>query len=475
MPVNDHLQWAEIKDFRPGLWTYGSSMHMPATAAQIMTDCYPMPAGGLRAALKPIAASVSGVSTGETVTGYFTLPGALGVDRYLWTQAGTTVKLYRMNSGAGEVTWTLRKTHAANSTGPVMADSFVDSTGATYVVYSMAGSGADAGVWSYTTSTNTVTQRLSGVGQVFVLCVQDDRIIVAVPFTGTVFANTLRWSDSQSVSSFPAANNLPIQVSRSMVSSIQTMLPIAPSDLLLGFSGTPWVLVEGDITNPIVRAMSDARTTNGAQKGVYTPDGLAFKSAESVFVTTDGRTFVDLADQINITDIATGQMQYLNRILTAGNGLTFDFDTRSWYKLGDVPAGNFGWGNVTNRLLSIVNGTSTTSFTIQDYFTSGDSRKNTYTWKSAPLRAPDGRQVEIREVQVYAETLDTNATITVTVNGTAHTVTIAAASKQQMSFLYVERGEVLDVQIVPAAGSGANEAPRIEAVRIGTGTGHLLG
>lgn len=468
-PVNRHLEWAEVTDFSPGLWTAGSSMQMPATAAQVMTDCIPQPAGGLRAAIKPTAVPTTNLTASDQVVHLFTLPGTLGLNRFLWTYNGTNTRVWRMDSSAGAIVWTLLKTHTAAANATVVADSFMDSAGVVYVVYSL-GVGTDQGVWSITVSTNTVTNRLSAAVQV--LCVQDDRIIAVTPSTGSVFGNTLRFSDSQSVSSFPAANALPIQVSRAgAVSGVQTIIPSAPSDLLIGFGATPWVVVQGDITSPVVRSMSDARTPSGAQKGVYTPEGLVFQSAETVFVTNDGTNFDDLSAQIATSAIPTGQLMYLDRLLVAGGGYAFDFTTHSWFKLSDIPLHSKGWGNVGNAVLS--SAASGTSFAMWDYFAAADStRKSTYTWKGAPLRRPDGRQVEIREVQVYAETLDASAQIAVTVNGTTRTVVPTSVGKEMHSFLFVERAEVLDVQVVPTAGSAANEAPRVEVVRIGYGKGH---
>lgn len=49
MPVNRHLVWNEIRDFRAGLWTKGDTWLMPPTAAQEMQDCYPVEGVGLRA------------------------------------------------------------------------------------------------------------------------------------------------------------------------------------------------------------------------------------------------------------------------------------------------------------------------------------------------------------------------------------------------------------------------------------------
>lgn len=110
------------------------------------------------------------------------------------------------------------------------------------------------------------------------------------------------------------------------------------------------------------------------------------------------------------------------------------------------------------------------------YFEYDDTKRaGTFRWKSAPLRAPDGRQVEIREVQVYVRTYDVNATIQLQVGPTSKTQIVPAVGRHQLTFHFSERDEVLDVTLVSTAGTPAtNEAPTIEAVRIGWQPKHLL-
>lgn len=110
------------------------------------------------------------------------------------------------------------------------------------------------------------------------------------------------------------------------------------------------------------------------------------------------------------------------------------------------------------------------------FFEFADSVRNgSFTWQSAPLRDPQGRQVEIREVQVYARSYDSNASVTITVNGTARTVSIPVPGRQQLDYLFSERGKTLDVTLVSTAGTPAsNEAPTIEVVRIGWRSLHQL-
>lgn len=104
------------------------------------------------------------------------------------------------------------------------------------------------------------------------------------------------------------------------------------------------------------------------------------------------------------------------------------------------------------------------------YEFNSDLRESSFTWQSAPLRDPTGRSVEIREVQVYAKSYDANATIAVTVNGVVKTQVVGdkgIPGSDQLSFLFREHAENLDVTLVSTAGTAGNEAPTVQAVRIG--------
>lgn len=487
MPVNRHLEFAEIRDFTPGIFTVGDWL-IPANGAQTLTDLHPEPAGGLRAAMKATSFSTTGLTqTNERVIGIYARggialrSGAAGdaSDRYVWTydSSAHTVKVYRWDETNAVATWSLIKTHAAvNATpNPVIADTFVDSTGAAYVVYTLAQTSADDGLWSIAYSTGTVTKQLGSIFPIG-MAVQDDRIIVAD-------VETLRWSDSQSVSSFPSANNLPVQASR-QGNGIMSITAFAPSDLLIGARYSPWVLVEGDITDPVVRSMSDARTVGWGQRAAVTEHGLAFVSPnQGIFITGTGESFQDISTQLDrstfvsasgglIGDVGGGNLAYIGPFLLAPHGYVYDERTESWYRLSDLIGAKdhfHSWADINNRQFFVATGD--VAYKLWTYDSKESSRAVSGTWKSAPLRSPDGRQIEIREVQIATRSYNTGSTITVTVNGTARAATLEASKSQTVSFLFKERAEVLDVQVAVAS-NGSAEAPSIEAVRIGQGKGH---
>lgn len=487
MPSAKHLEWAEITDFAPGIFTAGDWL-MPASAAQTMTDCHPEVGGGLRAFQKPVSFPTTNINqTTNRVIGIYSRGGIAlraGVgdanDRYVWTYDSSTtqVKVWRWDETAAVSQWSLIKTHtASNAPNPVIADTFVDAAGVAYVVYTLYQVGADDGIWSIRYSDAAVTKQVASVIP-GALAVQDDRIIFG---TGS----TLRWSDSQSVSSFPAANNLPVQLSR-QGSTILAITPFAPSDLYIGTRFSAWTMVQGDITNPIVRTMSDEYTVGWGQFIVQTSAGLAFIAKDQgIIASGNGSTFVELSKQIDRSiwtspnalngDVGGGRLGHVAPFLVAPHGYIFDFRTKSWFQssvLNGAKGSFHSWGDKNTRSLFCATGDIAFNLWVID--ADEQARDTTFTWKGAPLRHQSGRQIRIREVQLYGRTYDTDATLAVTVNGvTRSSGVLGAAGKKQVSFLFDESDEVLDVRVVSTAGSTA-EAPSLEVVRIGARPGHQL-
>lgn len=482
-PPGRHLTWSEITDFSPGLFTV-SDWLIPANGSQTMTNCVPSVGGGLRAFVKPTSISTTGIANiaQEAVIGlfssYHSVRSGIGssFDYYLVTFNTTDFKtrVYRMDGTNGETTWTIKKTTAASAgsvpPNPTLFDSFVDGAGAQHVVFNLLGATSSDGLWSIDWLNGTVTQRTAASQLGGPVAVQDDRIYAA-------YDHKLRFSDSQSFT-FSAANFIDLQASR-LGGGIVSINAFAPSDLLIGTAFAPWILVQGDITDPIVRTMSDAHTPGAHQKVVFTEQGLAFIEPNTgVYLTGTGDQFTDISTQISPSawggtgvDVGYGDLAFAPNYLFAPNGLVYDFRVRSWFRLSNV-----GWHVAADKLnRTMILATQGVGFSLWRYNTNENisTRYDTYTWKSAPFRSTDGRQIEIREVQVICRTYDT-AQIAVTVNGTTRTVTGLAAGKHYVSIPFVERDDVLDVQVVPTAGSASVEAPSIECVRMGQGSGHLL-
>jgi hypothetical protein len=174
---------------------------------------------------------------------------------------------------------------------------------------------------------------------------------------------------------------------------------------------------------------------------------------------------------VNSNIVCAGDTVYMNDYLFCPNGLTYDFRTNSWFTVTEL-VGAFKAYDQYARTIMAVKGNST-SFEMRDLIPYDiTDRVSTFTWKSAALRAKDGRQIEIREVQVYLKSYVANSSCAVTVGGVTNTITGIAAGRQMVSFLFAARDEVLDVQVVPNSNNASYEAPSIEAVRIGAGRGH---
>lgn len=489
MPSSKHLEWADITDFTPGFFDTSGDLLMPATAAQTMTDCHPEPGGGLRAAGKPTSFSTTGLgATGERVIGVYSR-GAIALragvgdasDRYVWTykSSDNKVRVYRWDETDADTAWTEIKVHAAVSAtpNPVIADTFVDSAGDAYVVYTLAQTGSDDGLWSIKYSDGTVTKQLGSIFPLAV-CVQDDRII-----TGNLY--TLRWNDSQSISSFPAPNNLPVQASR-QGNNIQALVAFAPTDLFVGTRFSAWSMVQGSITDPTVRTMSDAYTVGWPQNLPFTESGFAFISPnQGVMLSSDGQSFSDISSTLDRTrwvqgstsaigDVGGGNLSYIAPYLVAPHGLFFDFRTKSWHQSSVLLANDAFHSFADRNYRQLFVATGGQGYSLYVFDAKESSRWNTYTWRSAPLRHPSGRQIRVREIEVYCKAYDSASTIEVTVNGTARTVTMTASGKQQLDFLFDESDEMLDIKVVASSASAGVEAPSIEVVRVGTLPAHRL-
>lgn len=495
MPPNNHLQWVEITDFAPGVFTV-SDWLIPPNGSQIMEDCYPQVGGGLRAFVKPTALTTTGIvdaATEQVIGCYVHYPGyrhGVGnrADYFIATvDTSNRVSIYRYDLSDDATTW-VRVAYWAAGAGapqPVQFAKFRDAAGAYWILAGFYSVSTDDGLykidWSQTGPSQTATKIVhpyAGAGRRFgpTLAVQDDRILVVE------WPNILWYSDSQALT-FSASNYLPL-ASSSASNMIHTIMPFAPSDLLIGLSSEPWHLVQGDITDPVVRSMSKARTPGAVQMSAFTQNGLAFLGYKvGVFVTSTGETFQDLSAQIAPStwdilggDVGIGDLGYDGNLLFAPSGLVFDFRTNGWFttsKLSDAAAhrGHHFAAAPQKRVLASATGSGVELWNY-DVAEASTSRCPSYTWKSAPLRAPDGRQMEIREVQVYARGYNAGSTLTVTVGTKTKTLPVGAA-KQMVSFLMVQRAEVLDVQVVSASNDPDVEAPSIEAVRIGAGYGHL--
>ncbi len=242
--------------------------------------------------------------------------------------------------------------------------------------------------------------------------------------------------------------------------------------------GAPWVVLQGDITDPTIVQMGEGIHPGGSgiQDFGRTPEGIAFIATDGYVYLTDGHSFRNISQQLGGFNqsgqvVSPGDTNFLNEFLFGPYGYVYHFPTQSWFKQTQLTGLFHNVERYTRTIWGPV-GTST-NFTLKKLSPYPDSaRLNSWSAKTAPLRSDDGRQLEIREVELVVESYDANAQLQVTVGGTTLTKTLATAGRQDVSFLFKERGEVLDIRVVSTAGNANNEAPSLEALRFYSRSGH---
>jgi len=282
MPVNDHLTWVEVKDFTKGLWN-GQDFLMPADAFQTMQDCYPRMNGGLRAFFKPSTSVLTTSGIGDTTNEriIWIAPGtqSTGTGYIMLTKHITTGQLKGYWWDIGAVTWTLKKTFTAHGDGY--------ANGATANVCTYHDNVNGRNVWIVSTTHN----KSDGTEDGWWL----------IPFTTGVWAqinttaflvpdvvqyqarivgsslNTIWWTDPGAIATPAAANFLTIQSGNNDVRDIVVnIIPYSPSQLLVATAGSGWFVLDGDITDPVVREMGKDHNAGLSQKMVVTENGVIF-------------------------------------------------------------------------------------------------------------------------------------------------------------------------------------------------------
>lgn len=487
MPTDSHLEWTEIRDFTPGYWEVGD-IYMPPNAAQTMTDCFPMKQGGLRAWFKPTTFPTTGIDSvsDETPLALFAHENLInrsgngvGNDYYLitWAAGAAVTKVYRMDQTAAgpPTTWTKIKTHATGlqPTQPLHVCNYVLTDGTRYFVYGLgAGNGADAGVWIVKYSDGTLTQLTTG--QQAIVANYQSRLIIA----GTVSngnAGTIQFTDPGLLTNINT-NEAPVDESEGLM-DISGFATFSPGDLMVFKSGAPIYLVQGDLTNYMVRQMNGS--VPGGIKPVRGPAGVIFTARGRVYSSPDGSQIQLLTEQIKTGSLGGNKLTFHDHWLWFGrNGLIMDTDTGAIFKTSQItttsrdpvielaPGDGFMFANSASSMQL---------WTVQTSDGSTTGRCESYTWKSSPIRHPTGRQIEIRAVEVYARSRNgATSTVAVTVNGVTQTRACDVSNRGALMFYFMGRGEYLDVQVVSASNASGVEAPIIEVVRIGAQGGHYL-
>jgi hypothetical protein len=397
------------------------------------------------------------------------------------------LKGYFRAIGAGS--WTLTKTFTAHGDGYANGGfaqvvQYHDNTNGRNVwivgITHAKSDGTEDGWWLVTTDTGAWTRINSTVFAGIGITQYQARIVGVV-------LNTLWWTDPGAVATPPAANFLAIQSGHNDVRDIITnIIPYAPTSLLVSTTGSGWWVVDGDITDPVVRQMSSDHQADTNQKTVTTENGVVFFERErGVFVTQNmAANFTALDSHLTpwVGDTSQG-FGYLNGFLFAPNGRVLDAETSAWFTLSDAATAYSAF----EQALSAVNGVDITKGMYVPQWQSGgailtyglnernSARAETYTFKTAPIRDDHSRLVYFREVQIGVDSFSAEATIVCTVNGTARTSAALGTGKNVVSFLFSEHAEYLDATFTVASNHSGVEAPVTEFFRLGTrADGHQI-
>lgn len=493
MPVTDHLAWAEIRDFSPGLWTASPHL-MPASAAQQMDNCYPDPGGGLRAFWRttPNGLTSTGLPATKIPRGFHVgYPVQQPADMRILTSNALLMmsdlanpaqgfNLYGLDrSVALGAAWASRKAFANGTpTSDLAAMSMFTGyriTGTGDVVAFAAnlppGGTTEEGIWWATLVGAGAPTQLTSAYRGHIVSHQS-RLVIGL-------GSQLRWTNP-GATAFDNSQDLAVGQPGAIISWI---VPIAPSDLFVGMVGGQLYNIQGDLGGAyVVREMGRFQASGFTQRPVYTPYGIALIAGwDGVYMLSGGGQAEHISRGIapgtwapdTADAVSLGQPVFYRDMTFFPRGLVYDHLTKTWLHLPDLDDVMFLALDGTSGQEKVVGvaGSNPVLFPAVE-FAGGVDRARDFTWKSAPLRDPAGREIEVREVQLVVQTYGGDETITVTVNGVPQEKTIVTAGRHAPRFLFRQRAAELDVTIRSQTDAGP-EAPTIEAVRIGTRPGHL--
>jgi hypothetical protein len=516
MPINTHLQWFDIADFTSGIWDASAvkgRFAAPANAFRTMTGYQPIKGGGVRAAVATSTSiSMAGVGANECITGIWARNGvnrAAGVggtggdstDMVIVTKstADFKIRVYRRDGTVAAPAWSVRTTSAATSgAGHQITDFafFKDSAGVEWLAISHFGVAVYLMRFDFTVASNTGNDGLiSTMTSTFTgpICVSQNRILV-----GGGNDDSINWTNVGVTTGIGGTNFLKVASNRAEA-NVSIISNIEPADLLVGKEGAPWVLISGDISNtatPVREMGDDHHQRQDKQQCPRVPGGIAFIEGDGrVFITNDGRTFQSISDNISPfrlfispSLVGTGTMAYLNSLLFAPGPFTgtnpigtniYDFDTNCWHRISDIDYA-FGWADPYGGNVWIANHTTVSPAIISINALSTGARQTSGILQTVEFADKNGRNVDIREVQLFTDNPSGGGDYTVelidqsgasVVTRTASTVT----NKQMVSFLFPNtKSEYLSVKITAASHNGSSDAPSIERIRIGFAYNNLI-
>jgi hypothetical protein len=447
MPDNYHLDWVDIKDFTPGLWTRNRAT-MPYNAAQALSDAFPLQDGGLRPFMDDASITTSGmdISAGNRIIGigsHVGVPYRSGVglgtaaDRYVmkYDTSDNELRLYRMDETNNETTWTELTTWSPDNPDPASTDHyaqaffepFIDQNGTRWMLLGL--------------NYNDAGFTLAGAGLYMIRYEEPDigndgevTLIQNVKISGLI-VNQGRWMFAQSGTSKlyysnvgstePTANYLEVTPS-GRGSNITALSSQEPSDILVGKEGAPWVAIQGDISNSntVVRELAGSHPAGPWPiRPTPAPGGVVFIEGKGTVFLTDGRNFEDLGKAIVPPTLSymntavpgigvVGMAGYIGDFLFVPGGKVRDMRTGAWLTISQPDGDDKAlwlpdnsrysiWGASLSEAGDATMTEYRSSLSIQNATTHGAP---SCSWTSAPQYTKDGGDVRIREVQIWVET-----------------------------------------------------------------------
>lgn len=514
MPANrKNLNWFEITDFTPGVFGEtaigGQQVLIPQNGFSRMQCYYPLKQGGIRAFYATAGSMTctgrtSGAhgSNNESPIGLFA-HGAQGGDNLILVTHNANDhkdRVYYFSTACTTTTWAVKDSSAANSSDSISEPDFQFFFDGSIYYYAMVLRGQDKGLYTITydptcSSDSDVDddgyfQNISppaGAGNFTgPLGINGARLLVG---DGTV-GSKLWWSDPGALTftetvSVPSTLVYPNDVG----AGLRCIVSMQPDQFLVGRGGASWVQFSGDIgTTGTSRAMSQDYTVGaGFQQPARVPGGIAFINDGGYIYVTDGNTFENISQQLpafasnllgandGVTSVAgPGHLTWLNGFLFAPDGKVMHWETKSWFTLEDSTAQTAA---TPQYLYYTIREAGTPVNYINMLQGTGAARATVGNFQTAPFADKDGRNVEIREVQLFFQAYTDGTNITCDIyNGEDEFVVSRIpeggnafdAGRAEARFLFnYPKDDYLSVRICTDGNGG--EAPTIERLRIGFG------
>ena len=476
----------------------------PPLAFVTLQDYVPQKGGGLRPFFQGIAVGNSGIGTDEQCMGIYARNGAAtrpgktggGSDSFdalcvTISESDFKVRIYRMDQSNDETTWTAIKTTAAvvtSSVGhqPTCFAFFQRKDGTVvYLLSIFVTDAAVSGLYSvgyaagtHGSSPDNVVTRLQAYNGP--LEVSQARILI-----GGSGAN-IQYSDVGDTSfTSPSTQVITVTPNRAE-STVSIISGVEPSDLLVGKEGAPWVEINGDIANsttPVREMGDDHHQRQNRQQVPRVPGGIAFIEGGGRIFITDGRTFTSISDQIQVSTLVQGgmvgpaTMAFLDDYLFLQASYVRDFRTNAWFKQSAV-ASSSHWSDPYGGMLWLAGHAA--GFDVQRIQLYNGTRVTTGVIQTVPYSDKNGRNIEVREVQLFVNTASTTEFKVELIDQTGSSVVtryavVAGAKANVVDFLFPStKSEYLSVKVTATAVNGSSAAPDIERMRIGFGINNLV-